>query len=144
MSGAIYSNIPIVGPMIGTKALNAFGQPIRADDWGDKLFKLGIPMVFSFPKNTIENELNELVLSKGDGPTIPTRRNAEARLERPMTNQEFYTYVKTYGDSVSKSMFRNRKSLERMDSSRYQSELEDYSKSANERATRTVKRTSIQ
>jgi hypothetical protein len=31
-----------------------------------------------------------------------------------------------------------------MDASRYQSELEDYSKRANERATRTVKRTSMQ
>ena len=143
MSGAIYSNIPIVGPMIGTKALNAFGQPIRADDWGDKLFKLGVPMVFSFPKNTPMNELNELVLSKGDGPTIPTRRIAESRLERPMTNEEFYVYVKTYGDSVSKSMFRSRKSLERMDASRYQSQLEEYSKDANERATRVVKRMSM-
>lgn len=143
MSGAIYSNIPIVGPMIGTKALNAFGQPIRADDWGDKLYKLGVPMVFSFPKNTPMNELNELVLSKGDGPTIPTRRNAEAKLERPMTNEEFYAYVKTYGDYVSKSMFRSRKSLERMDASRYQSQLEEYSKDANERATRTVKRMSM-
>jgi hypothetical protein len=144
MSGAIYSNIPIVGPMIGTKALNAFGQPIRADDWGDKLYKLGVPMVFSFPKNTPMNELNELVLSKGDGPTIPTRRNAEARLERPMTNEEFYAYAKTYGDYVSKSMFRSRKSLERMDASRYQSQLEEYSQDANKRATRAVKRMSIE
>lgn len=143
MSGAMYSNIPIVGPMIGTKALNAFGQPIRADDWGDKLYKLGVPMVFSFPKNTPENALNELVLSKGDGPTIPTRRTAESRMERPLTNEEFYAYVKTYGDSVSKNMFRHRNSLERMDSSRYQSELEDYSKDANERATRAVKRMSM-
>lgn len=144
MSGAIYSNIPIVGPMIGTKALNAFGQPIRADDWGDKLFKLGLPMVFSFPKNTPMNELNELVLSKGDGPTIPTRRNAEAKLERPMTNEEFYAYAKTYGDYVSKSMFRSRKSLERMDASRYQSQLEEYSQDASKRATRAVKRMSIE
>ena len=143
MSGAIYSNIPIVGPMIGTKALNAFGQPIRADDWGDKLYKLGVPMVFSFPKNTPMNELNELVLSKGDGPTIPTRRNAEAKLERPMTNEEFYAYTKTYGDSVSKSMFRSRKSLERMDASRYQSQLEEYSQDASKRAIRAVKRMSI-
>jgi hypothetical protein len=130
--------------MIGTKALNAFGQPIRADDWGDKLFKLGVPMVFSFPKNTPMNELNELVLSKGDGPTIPTRRTAEARLERPMTNEEFYAYVKTYGDYVSKRMFRSRKSLERMDASRYQSQLEEYSQDASERATRAVKRMSIE
>ena len=144
MSGAIYSNIPIVGPMIGTKALNAFGQPMRADDWGDKLYKLGVPMVFSFPKNTPMNELNELVLSKGDGPTIPTRRTAEARLERPMTNEEFYAYVKTYGDYVSKRMFRSRKSLERMDASRYQSQLEEYSQDASERATRAVKRMSIE
>jgi hypothetical protein len=140
ITGAIYSNIPIVGPMIGTKALNAFGQPIRVDDWSDRLFKLGVPMVFSFPQNTPMNELNELVLKKGDGPAFPTRVNAERKVGRVLEDKEFETYAKAYGQYVSKAMFANRKSLERMNASDYSSQLQDYSKDANDRATQIVKR----
>ena len=118
--------MPIVGPMIGTKALNAFGQPIRADDWGDKLFKLGSPLVMSFPKNTPENELNELVLKKGDGPPIPTRTNAQKKFEDPLTDKEFEIYVREYGRVVSDKMFKNRKRLESMEAKNYTKELDKY------------------
>ena len=126
VQGAIYSNIPIVGPVIGTKALNALGQPIRADDWGDKMFKLGSPLVFSFPKNTPENELNQLILKKGDGPPIPTRTNAQKKFEEPLTDKEFEIYVREYGRVVSDKMFKNRKRLETMDAKNYTKELDKY------------------
>ena len=126
VQGAIYSNMPIVGPMIGTKALNAFGQPIRADDWGDRLFKLGAPLAMSFPKNTPENELNELVLKKGDGPPIPTRTNAQKKFEDPLTDKEFEIYVREYGRVVSDKMFKNRKRLESMEAKNYTKELDKY------------------
>ena len=126
IQGAIYSNMPIVGPMIGTKALNAFGQPIRADDWGDRLFRLGAPLAMSFPKNTPENELNELVLKKGDGPPIPTRTNAQKKFEEPLTDKEFEIYVREYGRVVSDKMFKNRKRLETMDAKNYTKELDKY------------------
>ena len=126
IQGAIYSNIPVIGPAMGTKALNAFGQPIRADDWGDKLFKLGSPLVMSFPKNTPENELNELVLKKGDGPPIPTRTNAQKKFEDPLTDKEFEIYVREYGRVVSEKMFKNRKRLESMEAKNYTKELDKY------------------
>ena len=126
VQGAIYSNIPIVGPVIGTKALNALGQPIRADDWGDKMFKLGSPLVFSFPKNTPENELNQLILKKGDGPPIPTRTNAQKKFEEPLTDKEFEIYVREYGRVISDKMFKNRKRLETMDAKNYTKELDKY------------------
>jgi hypothetical protein len=126
LQGAIYANTPIVGPWIGTKALNALGQPMRADDWGDKLFKLGVPMVFSFPKNTPESELNELILKKGSGPSIPTRSNAQKRFGDVLTDKEFETYVREYGRVVSDKMFKNRKKLENMSVKNYDDELEGY------------------
>jgi hypothetical protein len=126
LEGAIYANTPVIGPWMGTKALNALGQPIRADDWGDKLYKLGVPVAFSFPKNTPENELNELILKKGGGPSIPTRSNAQKRLGDVMTDKEFETYVREYGRVVSDKMFKNRKKLENMSVKNYDDELQKY------------------
>jgi hypothetical protein len=150
MQGAIYANTPIVGPWLGAKALNALGQPIRADDWGDKLFKLGVPAVFSFPKNTPENELNELILSKGSGPSIPTRSNAQKRFGDVLTDKEFEVYVREYGRVVSDKMFKNRKKLESLPVNKYDDELEKYVRGysidgikitgASDMAVRAVKR----
>jgi hypothetical protein len=126
LEGAIYANTPVIGPWMGAKALNALGQPVRADDWGDKLYKLGAPVVFSFPKNTPENELNELILKKGSGPSIPTRSNAQKRFGDVMTDKEFETYVREYGRVVSDKMFKNRKKLENMSVKNYDDELQRY------------------
>ncbi len=128
IDGAIYANTPIVGPWIGTKALNALGQPIRADDWGDKLYKLGVPVVFSFPKNTPENALNELILKQGSGPTLPTRANAQKRFGDVLTSKEFETYVREYGRVMSDKMFKNRTRLANMKAVDYDDELEKYAR----------------
>lgn len=128
IEGAIYANTPVVGPWLGTKALNALGQPIRADDWGDKLFKLGVPVVFSFPKETPMNELNELILKQGSGPTIPTRANAQKRFGDVLTDKEFETYVREYGRVMSDKMFKNRTRLANMKAVDYDDELEKYAR----------------
>jgi len=149
LNGAIYANTPVIGPWMGTKALNGLGQPIRADDWGDKLFKLGVPVVFSFPKNTPENELNELVLKQGSGPTIPTRSNAQKRVGDVITDKEFEIYVREYGRIMSKKMFANRAKLARMKPSDYDDELSKYargssgSRGASESAALAVKRSRL-
>lgn len=128
IEGALYANTPIVGPWIGTKALNALGQPIRADDFSDKLFKLGVPVVFSFPKNTPENALNELILKQGSGPTLPTRANAQKRFGDVLTDKEFETYVREYGRVMSDKMFKNRTRLANMKAVDYDDELEKYAR----------------
>jgi hypothetical protein len=128
IEGAIYANTPVVGPWLGTKALNALGQPIRADDWGDRLFKLGVPVVFSFPKETPMNELNELILKQGSGPTIPTRANAQKRFGDILTDKEFETYVREYGRVMSDKMFKSRTKLANMKPADYDDELEKYAR----------------
>ena len=131
VTGSIYSNTPVIGPMMGSTALNALGQPVRADDWGDKLFKLGVPLVFSFPKDTPQNELNELILKKGSGPSFPTRRVAQAAVGRPLDDEEFEIYVREYGKAMSEKMFRNKKRLEKMTTAQYDDELTDYAKGSS-------------
>jgi hypothetical protein len=126
VTGSIYANTPMVGPLMGSKSLNALGQPTRVDDWSDRLFRLGVPVVFSFPKDTPENELNELILKQGSGPSFPTRRVAQAAVGRPISDQEFETYVREYGRVMSDKMFKNRKRLENMPTSQYDRELERY------------------
>jgi len=128
IEGAIYANTPVVGPWLGTKALNALGQPIRADDWGDRLFKLGVPVVFSFPKETPMNELNELILKQGSGPTIPTRANAQKRFGDILTDKEFEAYVREYGKVMSDKMFKSRTKLANMKPADYDDELEKYAR----------------
>lgn len=128
IEGAIYANTPVVGPWLGTKALNALGQPIRADDWGDRLFKLGVPVVFSFPKETPMNELNELILKQGSGPTIPTRANAQKRFGDILTDKEFETYVREYGRVMSDKIFKSRTKLANMKPADYDDELEKYAR----------------
>jgi hypothetical protein len=150
VEGAIYANTPIVGPWMGAKALNALGQPVRSDDWGDKLFRLGVPVVFSFPKNTPMNELNELILKQGSGPTFPTRTNAQKRFGDILTDKEFESYVREYGKVMSDRMFKNRAKLARMKPSDYDDELERYArgysagdfkvKGASDMAVQAVKR----
>ena len=128
IEGAIYANTPVVGPWLGTKALNALGQPIRADDWGDKLYKLGVPVVFSFPKETPMNALNELILKQGSGPTIPTRANAQKRFGDVLTDKEFEAYVREYGRVMSDKMFKSRTKLANMKPADYDDELEKYAR----------------
>ena len=128
IEGAIYANTPVVGPWLGTKALNALGQPIRADDWGDKLYKLGVPVVFSFPKETPMNALNELILKQGSGPTIPTRANAQKRFGDVITDKEFEAYVREYGRVMSDKMFKSRTKLANMKPADYDDELEKYAR----------------
>ena len=150
IEGAIYANTPIVGPWMGAKALNALGQPVRADDWGDRLFRLGVPVVFSLPKNTPMNEVNELILKQGGGPSFPTRVNAQKRFGDILTDAEFETYVREYGKVMSDRMYKNRAKLARMKPSDYDDELERYArgysagdfkvKGASDMAVQAVKR----
>jgi len=123
--------IPVLGTSITRNISDFINDPvdrIRADDWGDKLYKLGVPVVFSFPKNTPENALNELILKQGSGPTLPTRANAQKRFGDVLTSKEFETYVREYGRVMSDKMFKNRTRLANMKSADYDDELEKYAR----------------
>ena len=104
LDGAVWSNIPFIGPAVAPKSLNAFGEPALSTDMASKMFKLGVPIVFDIPTDRESIKLHELVLKQGGGPSIPTRNQLAQRLDRQPTNKEYEMFVKEYGAALTKSM----------------------------------------
>ena len=107
LEGALWANIPFIGPAVAPKSLNAFGEPALANEAADKIFKLGIPITFEIPNDRQSVMLHELVLKQGGGPSIPNRSQLAKRLDREPTNKEFEMFVKEYGSLISEDMKAN-------------------------------------
>jgi hypothetical protein len=107
LEGALWANIPFIGPAVAPKSLNAFGEPALANEAADKIFKLGIPITFEIPNDRQSVMLHELVLKQGGGPSIPNRSQLAKRLDREPTNKEFEMFVKEYGSLISEDMKTN-------------------------------------
>ena len=121
LEGALWANIPFIGPAVAPKSLNAFGEPALANEAADKIFKLGIPITFEIPNDRQSVMLHELVLKQGGGPSIPNRSQLAKRLDREPTNKEFEMFVKEYGLLISEDMKANYTDL-------FQASAEGYSK----------------
>lgn len=139
IDGALWANVPFIGPAVAPKALNAFGEPAMAGEAADKLFKLGVPIVFNIPNDRESVNLHELVLKKGGGPSIPTRTELARRLDRDPTNKEFQLFVKEYGSEISRVMKSRYKSLEAKKPEDYDAEVKKIGDRARDRAERIVK-----
>jgi hypothetical protein len=111
LDGAVWSNIPFIGPAVAPKSLNAFGEPSLSTDFASKMFKLGVPIVYDIPADRESIMLHELVLKQGGGPSIPTRNQLAQRLDRQPTNKEYEMFVKEYGAVLTKSMKKNYEKL---------------------------------
>jgi hypothetical protein len=107
LDGAVWSNIPFIGPAVAPKSLNAFGEPALSTDFASKMFKLGVPIVYDIPTDRESIKLHELVLKQGGGPSIPTRNQLAQRLDRQPTNKEYEMFVREYGTILTTSMKKN-------------------------------------
>jgi hypothetical protein len=107
LDGAVWSNIPFIGPAVAPKSLNAFGEPALSTDLASKMFKLGVPIVYDIPTDRESIKLHELVLKQGGGPSIPTRNQLAQRLDREPTNKEYEMFVREYGTILTTSMKKN-------------------------------------
>lgn len=107
LDGAVWSNIPFIGPAVAPKSLNAFGEPSLSTDLASKMFKLGVPIVYDIPTDRESIKLHELVLKQGGGPSIPTRNQLAQRLDRQPTNKEYEMFVREYGAVLTTSMKKN-------------------------------------
>ena len=107
LDGAVWSNIPFIGPAVAPKSLNAFGEPSLSTDLASKMFKLGVPIVYDIPTDRESIKLHELVLKQGGGPSIPTRNQLAQRLDRQPTNKEYEMFVREYGTILTTSMKKN-------------------------------------
>jgi hypothetical protein len=121
LEGALWANVPFIGPAVAPKSLNAFGEPAMANDAADKIFKLGSPIVFDIPTDRQSVMLHDLVLKQGGGPSIPTRNQLAQRLDRDPTNQEYEMFVKEYGSLIAEDMKANYTDL-------FEASAEGYSK----------------
>jgi len=114
LDGAVWSNIPFIGPVVAPKSLNAFGEPSLSTDMASKMFKLGVPIVYDIPTDRESIKLHELVLNQGGGPSIPTRNQLAQRLDRQPTNKEYEMFVREYGTILTTSMKNNYEKLSAM------------------------------
>jgi hypothetical protein len=139
LDGAVWSNIPFIGPAVAPKSLNAFGEPALSTDFASKMFKLGVPIVYDIPTDRESIMLHELVLSKGGGPSIPTRNQLAQRLDRDPTNKEYEMFVKEYGAVLTKSMKKNYEKLSAMKPEAYSKVVERIGNRARDIAENKVR-----
>jgi hypothetical protein len=134
LEGALWSNVPFIGPTVAPKSLNAFGEPALATDSADKIFKLGVPMVFDIPNDRNSIMVHELVLKQGGGPSIPNRSQVAKRLDREPTNKEFEMFVREYGAEIKRVMTENIEELSAMDGPDYDRAMEYIGNNARDMA----------
>jgi hypothetical protein len=139
LDGAVWSNIPFIGPAVAPKSLNAFGEPALSTDFASKMFKLGVPIVYDIPTDRESIMLHELVLSKGGGPSIPTRNQLAQRLDRDPTNKEYEMFVKEYGAVLTTSMKKNYEKLSAMKPEAYTKVVERIGNRARDIAENKVR-----
>jgi hypothetical protein len=139
LEGALWANIPFIGPAVAPKSLNAFGEPALANDAADKIFKLGVPITFNIPTDRDSVNLHELVLKQGGGPSIPTRSQLAQRLDRQPTNKEYEMFVKEYGAKISSDMKRRYEELSNKTPDKYSKSVEKIGNRARDIAERKVR-----
>jgi hypothetical protein len=139
LEGALWANVPFIGPAVSPKSLNAFGEPALANEAADKIFKLGVPITFNIPTDRDSVNLHELVLKQGGGPSIPTRNQLAQRLDRQPTNKEYEMFVKEYGAILTKSMKSNYDRLSAMKPELYSKTIERIGNNARDVAERKVR-----
>jgi len=139
LDGAVWSNIPFIGPAVAPKSLNAFGEPALSTDFASKMFKLGVPLVYDIPTDRESIKLHELVLKQGGGPSIPTRNQLAQRLDREPTNKEYEMFVKEYGAKISSDMKRRYEELSNKTPEKYSKSVEKIGNRARDIAERKVR-----
>jgi hypothetical protein len=132
MEGALWSNVPVIGPMIGTKSMNAFGETTGPRDLSARMYRGGLPIVFDLPNNSQTEKLRDLVISKGQGPDIPTRYDVRRRLGYEPTNDQFEAYVKEYGRHMADTMTRNYNSLRGLNAKSYVKRIQSFQQRAGQ------------
>jgi hypothetical protein len=97
--GAILSNIPIVGPVAGQPALNAYGQRIGELRVSEKLKKsFGLPFTLITSDTEDDAKITSLTLKFGNGPTPIRRDEVENALKDVISDEEWYLAAKTFGN----------------------------------------------
>ena len=110
--GAILNNLPIVGPMFGKPAINAFGQPIGDVEISEKIKKsIGIPITLVPVSSGDDAKLAKITLKNANGPEPLQRNWFDAKFETPLSDQEWRTVNEDYARSNRKLVLENYEEL---------------------------------
>jgi hypothetical protein len=137
LSGVIYSNLPVVGPMLGRPAINNLGDPLGDRSMAGRLYREGVPLIVRFPAGA-DSRVYDLIMEQGRGPSAPRRSELEERFG-VITPQQFYDFSKARGQFVKEAMNKNFDKLRALDPERYGRVLEAISREANAKAAKAVR-----
>jgi hypothetical protein len=139
--GAILNNIPIVGPMFGKPAINAFGQPLGDVQISEKIKKsIGIPVTVVSVGTEDEQKLTKITLKNGDGPQPLNRAEFDKKLGSPLTDEEWRTATETYARENRKTVLTDYKFLNDIDPETYRKAISTISASSKNEALFTIEK----
>jgi hypothetical protein len=136
--GIILSNTPIVGPILGQPALNVLGDPVRDNSLSGKLYREGVPLIISFPKDGPGSRVYDLILEQGRGPSLPQIGALEQQFGTVITKEQFYDYSKERGRIIKEEMNTQFDRLRALDPKQFGKALERITSRANRRAAQAV------
>jgi hypothetical protein len=135
--GVIYSNMPIVGPMLGKPALNSLGDPIGDTTFSGKLYREGFPLIVRFPQTGPGARVYKLILQQGRGPTYIQRGDLEEKYG-VVTPDQFYEFTKVRGQYIKEEMNKRYDTLRALDPKQFGKVLTAITTVANARAAKAM------
>jgi hypothetical protein len=122
--GAILNNLPIIGPMFGKPAINAFGQPIGDVEISEKIKKsIGIPITLVSVSSGDDQKLAKITLKNANGPEPLQRNWFDKKFETPLSDQEWRTVNEDYARSNRKIVLENYEELNGFDPEVYKTAI---------------------
>lgn len=134
LNGIIIAATPVAPAFGGKPALNILGEPVAADMTGLKLQRLGLPITIDSPL-----PLYRLMANKSETPPFPRRDVVEKEIQRPLTDDEWYNYVKTYGGMMKERMESSFTDLKDMEPEQFNKALDRFSQGAKRAAMSEVR-----
>lgn len=128
--GAITSNIPVVGPLVGKPAVNNLGDPINDQSFSGKAFTVGLPIPLNVDTKGDNAVVYNLILSKGRGPSTLRKSDVE-KSYGDLSDETFYQFTVSRGRRFKAALIRDAESIKAMDNDQYAAYLEKLSRSIN-------------
>lgn len=139
--GAIYANMPIVGPLLGKPALNGYGQTLGELHFSEKLKKsFGVPFTLLKGQSPDDMKLMTLTFKFGNGPEFLRRQDVENALQSSLSDEEWYLAAKTYGEENRAYAIKDFDNLMKDDPKTFAKIMSNYARGSKEIAIQAVEK----
>jgi hypothetical protein len=140
VKGAMLNNIPIAGPLATQPAINAYGQKVGELQFSEKLKKAtGIPFTLTSYTNLDDQKLTNLTLKYGEGPEPLRRADVEDALKSTLTDEEWYTAAKAFGDANRTAVLNKHERLNRLTTEKFKADISEIASKSKKKAVSAVK-----